>query len=1271
MALSTRNKGAIDPQDIICLQGLTLDDENDILATAIDYPPGTNSLLNTALPPVAGPVRTPLLHITLVCMYDIHGLLSPGRESVTITTPQSQRTIQASGWSPEIDAFLRACFTETFQVVCNRTPGSTLWMGDQMHHLSNVADSIEAIVTYVNKSLAFSDKQEALEFVQRVSESLDNLWHGMNICENPQDPVHVSLNLKILNGLLLLSYQMDQCAIATSCPDTTRTHILKIRKNIANHAWELIFRKQDVGALFAFIAGEYDNSVSPDERHSKYWAGGETILFIHTLGPHQEWNVYMEIILSNHGKGGTLWYLYSQAESLACTVLTLGSILVLVGPGACTTPVDSRTTMPLGCMVHGQFLTKVSDFLKLCVEQVGTYNEHSTSRFPHVRKLMQFGLVIFRWCFLLTRNYMTDSLDKLVKQLFKYYSEKGMLGLFTSTPTRSLPRFLEHDFAPDCLLPENADTDFHLFLKLTALTLAQRPDANCDLEHERKLELRKRSLLFLLLPNKGSDLGKDRRVQVEEDTEILVDDLAGISNRYTLFATLYHYAPITYKPEISQIRDYINFGSAHDEVRKVILRCWTSLVKSVLAQPTHHAALSELGHWILSMFLSISDKLSTIPTNDNSRHADRNVRAEYHMHRTNQKVALERLEHIASAYAAAIELCPAENQASSLFIHQELPSLLLLCYHDRVRPDSMVARILDLLTCYIKKGLSKELESLQSFRRDVRGILEDQLNQTRILDEKLLISITEIWYALGMVMVRKGHLQWDQFLSPWSSMSFYQVANTRNGNRCQVLLMSKIAVDRDVILVEPYPFVNLLLRSILMPSGMLSFEHCLINQLMKSVPDAFAMHTLQKKITNELGGLLLDKYDVINNQFMIVDHILQFAKSVHASPDPSMPGYITRQQWDVLMKMVPSTINKAREDFVTPTPQWTLFVQKVLFRLSLYSGTGLDLDSWLPDPGDSDWKSCTFKLPRLFLHLPCSVRTNQNDDGDLVKVFRSAVEAACINNEQWQLSERLGALFSASDLSYIDEDGTYLLDISRQLDFMKVVFPIYIEEALDPGHATMFLAAPVLDTATEILRKLEVRVDLQDRERMECYAELIHLMMAAAAKAMERYILPLNDHRGWQAMAVRRFLDLCALGAGRWAYLHQLFPASANVLAIQANIQTYALYAYEYARDALRHDRHRHSVSDSTNGGPETRFPEHLLALRSCAYSDLMSIREDWKLVWSGGLPQWELHRGASAPVLKQESAVVPHGTLKQELEGALERLAGVLTLLGVLEEEL
>ncbi|KIW63277.1 hypothetical protein PV04_10138 [Phialophora macrospora] len=1288
-----------DQSGIQYLQSLSLDDGKDIITNAIRYPPGRASLLNTGAPPGAQPIRFSLVRATLSSMASSAGLFESGWISNTITTPKSRRTLEAAGWTSAVEATLRDSFAEILEITCNDVAAPDLSTWERIELLNRAADSIEAIVTYVNESLTFSGEQELEAFLQLTSAYMEKIWRAMAECEAATSDSHASRVLKVLNGLLLLGYQVAERAMSVT-PDTVRTRISETRKSMARLAWELAFREEHIAHLFAYVSAPAGTNPALDARRSCYAAEIETILFIHRLGPHQGWSFYMRHILFADDATSETHRLQSSAESLACTTLVLGCILSISGSEGLSSTHDMPSSMSLGSSLVGVLVSRVSDFLKSFVEYKTIHNRRLKKRSPSVKRLEQFGPIMFRWCFLLARNYLHDLADDLLKAMFKYYSENGMAGLFTPPAPVGMdrmPQFLKDQVPARELLPEDNDTDFDVFLKLTAIALTPRLPATSEtVEHTKKLQLRKRSLLFLMLPNRGRDLTLEKLSLFDEDKDLALTDFAGIANRYRLFATLYHYAPTESKPVLAQISNYVDFSTAHDRVREVILESWTSLVTSVLSQPINGAKLQELGQWIRQMFFSMCGKLDNIPKyNNNIASVDESLRAEYHVHRINRETTADCLHQIAVRYGTAVDLCANEEQVSCLLPREEMSSLILRCYTDRDLGDNAVRQVFCLLTSYIKKGLKKEREALLLFRRDLRGLLVDQLTRNKEQDEsdfeRLLVSMAEAWYALGRIMVTEGPAHWDQFLNDWSPMSFPQITDGENGRHCQVLLMSRIATERDIVLAEPYPFIHVLLRSILRPvlaGSKIFFVHRLLNQLMESIPDAFALDGLRRRLSNGVSPFFLDKFDVINNRFAIVDHFIRYAYVVRPAADEHLLGDLKTGQWNDLMAMISTTLKRTmRQGLGEAQPEWMMFSQKVLFRLTLYGGPGNGSDSWLAELNDGVVESNAFRLERFFVCSPDRNKPTDLETGRTAKVFRSALESACLKKMEDVLVPHLVTIFAASHSDYVDSEGRFLLDISEQLNFLKAVFPAYIESALDHDHPAMLLAVPVLDIAIGILRSLEVRIDLEDQAHMESFAELIAVWMSAAIKAMQHTMPTAMKEHGWQFETVSRLVDLVAAGSGRWAHLHNLFPSSPVILGFQQLVQTYACYAYGYVCstagsdvDVLRLDspfpEERNDVErwafDFGFEIEEVSVPERVIALNNAAANDLRAVGTDWcKVGFTTYGPVWELRRSGSPAMARAKEGTVGHGTMFVSLQEAVARLQRVLVLLGLVDEVL
>ncbi|KIX97272.1 uncharacterized protein Z520_06724 [Fonsecaea multimorphosa CBS 102226] len=1287
VSLGTRNANNPDQHNVLCLQSLRLEDDNDAIFCAMQYPPGSSSLPISPTLPYSTPVRVRLLDATKSSMDDTTHLFQPGDSYNSITTAEFERTLSdTAGWSAEVEGIIRAAFKKIFEITCGdaATPGTT--PEERTRLLSQAADSVDTIITYVNESISFSNNQELEAFIRLTSESMENLWQGIGICESATTEPRVSQTLKVLNGCLLLGYQNHRLATATGFPEKIRAKSLKIWQNIASLAWELAFRKHNIARLFGNIAAQFGSDSVSDGHRIILTTEMETIFLIHNLGPHQDWSVYMQTIFSSHGKPGMLFE--SQAESLAYTVIVLGCILSIAGPDGLTEHVDTNCASSLGSSLLRLLPNQMSEFLKFFVEKKASCTTQSEIQARQVRKLEQFGLVMFQWCFVLVRNLKTDIADNLLKQMFKYYSDKtnNMLELFTSKNTNGTPAFLECLQRAEQLKLEDTDTDFDIFLKLTAITLAAQPRPDSEIEeHIRKLALRKRSLLFILLPNKGRDTFDDNAVPVNEDDPLPDLDLTAISNRYTLFSTLYHYAPVGFKPEISQIQGYIDFPTAHDAVRQVILRCWENMSKSTLSRPAGRAELLELGEWLLAMFFSMCTKLSQIPKINNGMHE-----AERRVHQANRRTTVDRVLHIAERYATAIDLCTSQDQVSYLLTGEEINALMTSCYDDQRLGDVVVSGIFDIFTSYVKKGLGNVKDEILSFRRGISGVLVDQLNRTDSIDDILLMSLTETWYAIAKLLVEGGHNHWDEFLNTWSLFSFPQIADTEIGRQCQVLLLSKIATDRTVVLADPYPFIHNWLWSILKPEAKIRFEHYLTNQLMETIPDEFGLDDLRRNISNGTARYFLDRSDITKHRLSIVHHIIRYAYSVQDVTDPSSNGKLTKYQWDHLMTMISRAMKQTWEQLDGGArPEWTTFMQKVIFRLGMYKGPGFEIDPWFVDLNQEGFEDKVFHLERLFIRLPGEERPARYDRQYLIKAFRTACEMAWASDKEEQFFQHLVAIFAAHDSGYIENDGSFLLDIPEQLDFMKAIFPAYIERAFSEHLPTILLAVPILNAAAQILTGLEMRVDLDNQSHMESFAELIVTLMGAAVTAMQyNGCEPLYEY-GWEIETVACLGRLCFLGCGRWAHLHRLFPSSGIILALQPYVQAYAYYAYEWICSALALEEGarpsdpeiwakwlkspERAAEDFGFALPEMALPEHINALKAFAVDDLESSgRRDWTQTEFGSWgPVWEFTRPGLGLATREPRVAVQDDFMVNEVRGVLAELVRALTLLGVMEEPL
>lgn len=1310
-ALSSRNDGVMDFRDIMHVDQpspaqLEGDNASPIILSMAQYLPGPGSFLNTSRGPDSTLVRSSLICATLTSMAHPDTLFEPRWQDSSITTPKSERTIVGTGWSTEIEAALKDSFREILEVVSVDPMILALPEANYNGLLSRAASCVKDIANYVNVSLDFSDAEELETFVELTHNSIEKIWKKIADWDNALSEVLTEPTMKILNGLLLLAYQIDRCLTIVSQNSTQKnqSEISKTRNNLALFTWELALRTSHIDRLFACVAARPGTVPMNSTQCPPYAPEVETLLIIHSLGPHNGWSFYMQNIVPNratHGEKNGL-HLQYRAESLAYTVLILACVLrvtvsapVPLGPpkqgfqvafagetyeNAELKTLDSSASsgLPLFYDVQApgslcrillrELPNRVSDFIYGFKNSIWMV---MSTKSDHYKRWKPFGLAILQWCFFFAQVFPEDLGDQLLKMLFSRYLENGMLELFGGTTALVLSPFLKNRLGPREIVPEPTDTDFDIFLKITAVMLATPMPFNQEAPDDaKKVASRRRSLVFLLLPNEGRASTDVVIPSCEEDRNLNIVDLAQIRNRYSLFATVYGYAPVGFKQDLQNIQDFVDFPSAHGKVREVVLACWASCFRSAITPPCVTADIYQLGKWIQSMFKSMCDKLAAIP-GEKSRGWGEIAEAERYVHQINRNTVIACLCDIVENYIAAINLCVDSEQVRYVLSREDVDRLLRHCYTDQGLDDVVVSQIIDLATAYMHKGLDRRTDNFQSFRATLRGVSENHLDNTDEKSPRLLTALTEAWYALVSIMVEEKLTNWEYIVD---TLSHDGGLLSQKARQYQILRMSKLAEKRDLVVGEPYPFIRILLRSIVKPNSEVktSFVHRLLSQLMKTAPELYGLGDLRRRMsdgTRLTEALFPNEFDIANHRLTIVNHFIRVAQAVEAGPGEFSQGNITPSQWKQMMHKIPENLQRTSvEVSEEASAEWAVLMQKLLFQISLYLGPSHELELPFFQSHQDTIEPHLFKLEQIFVRFSNAATPKTWDNAEKVETFRRVCEVGCIKDRVKTLVPRLVNIFGAADPSYVDDDGSLLLDVSEQSNFMKAIFPAFIEVALDKSKPAMLFAVPVVETAADLLRNVEARVDAGDQLAMEAFAEVVVAFMRAAVKAMQAS-MP-SQQCDWQMETACRLANICTLGAGRWAYLHQSHPSSAVILASQEVVQSYVVYAYEYARLVAGVDVVVDSNWEKDFGLqiPELVLPEHVVALKNAAVDDLNVSGREWSQVFAApDAALWHLEKGArvlaacSGPVWSEPmwwSAVV-------------EGLEEVLILLGLREEQL
>ncbi|KAK7896965.1 hypothetical protein LTR67_004853 [Exophiala xenobiotica] len=1229
--------------------------EPSTIFSDLQSPPKTTPLQEKMLSPAWNFAQVGLLPNTVASMTDLNRMFHATDAYVLVVAPRTEHAVRCSHWCPAAKAIMHQAFTEISSIVLDET--------DSQQHatlLQKAAHSVQTLVAYISDSLVFRDHTDLKDFITYTLEELDTLQLSVSFYEHTKATSDAVGVLSILNGLMVVGYQISRLATIEGGVNVLKS--TDILRKFAVLSFSLAFRKERLRALNLSISHHSENEAAVETALTECSATEiETIALIHQLDLSQLCVAGLNAIVSNRFFHGSL--LENPADTLGHTILILAGFFTILGKDELSHCDDDDAGNSLIGLGFSALSNAVNTFIPLSLDEQRTRKKERL----YVSSLQRFGVVVFQWCLFLARTANTGVADNLLRKMFKHYSNKAnnMLDFFGQSRFGT-PLFLDHQLHSSELVPESHDTDFDVFLKLLAFTLGFATTTDYDdVARERRIFMRKRSLIFSLLPNNGPD--------VEADKPLHTVDYHAMANRYLLFVTLYHYSPVGLKPELSYIRGLVEFGNAHSAVCGVVLDCWFRIAKSVISQSTYTSELQQLGSWIQDMIFQLHDKIELAPAP--------NFFDDLERYRQNRNSANAMICKIARVYAEAIDLCVNETQARDLLTGDRTTDLINLCDVSLKLDDGTTSAILNIVTSYLKKCRTIS-DFVPELHQQLRRIIVAQLGRDSSLDDNLLVSLVEVWFTIAELMIHRGKEDWDQYLSNWGAHSFARLAGNEAGKHCHILFMSKVATDKRYLNSSAYDFLELWLSSILKPVDKIKFEHILTNELIRNAPTLLALAALRSEIPNGTPESTFTREDLIQQRLAIIRHVVHQINLLQQAGNGRSEHGLTKMKALLLLPVIHTAMRNTWEQ--TPAERRTalaLLMHGFAFELNRYPSLNFKVDSWYIDHATT-FQDRAIQLEGLFI---CKgERSDHLDDEYAVHIFRSACDLACSSQQEKELVGLLGTTFSADDVAYIDDEGQFRLDVQAQLFFMKAVFPVWIERAFSPVLVPgLIIVRPILAIATIVLDRLEQRVDLEDQVQMEQFADMVVALLIAVGKALRSTRCEFR-HPTSKVELLADLVSLCAKGCSRWAHLHQLFPTSERILALQPYVQTYGMYTYEYACSAVGLEckpsdpkfwwKYRigpiRSAKDFGFYLTEPEFSDHeeVNRLRECAANDLEnSCKANWHplRIDANGVPIFRFkHPGGG--LIEIEPYGVTETESRFQVEMAVGELVDMLDLLGV-----
>jgi len=1165
-------------------------------------------------------------------------LMRAGKAMTALVLPLSRRTQLFTGWTSDIEVFYAKVLAEvstaikSTSVILRKPDCAGPEAAISSTALCQCLESLDSLILYNNASLSFENVRGRKSYVEISLDALKTIEQSISDNHIAVAGPDAQTIIQILNRLLVFTYQILCTARSSVLDGSVRINAVNIWDKLARLALSrALHHEQLVRSLAKLARTSGEENDSRGQFIADSTPAMETIVIIRHLSegfPGQHHVADLDTLLAEHIRCETR---PSPSETLARVALILCCVCPLV-------PLD----------LEGLFRPTVEDttcysgWHLLLPALTSFLNDYVRNKAGRTDMPRQLGLVIFKWCFFLVRDWAWEDADNLLKVMFKAYSENNMMDLFT-TPSSRTAGFLDHDpRSVDVLACD--DTDFDIFLKITARTLQQKGKS-------RAIANRVRSLVFSLSPNNSRGL--------REDQDLKQEDLVAMANCYDLYLTLYRYAPRGCQPRLSQIEGLIDFSHCHRAVCRLALNAWAGISESAVVTSAESAELDELAQWVQKMTFYTVSKFSSA-RQEVVEALEREGRIMFdgaeRVIQANRRAATSQLLEIMHTWCSALKQCPTELHTRHLLKGTQLSDIILLSQTPVGLDDAVVFRIFDLVKTYTEKAPSARMDgSLNSdLHNTFRHVLADRLNAHAKLEDNLLSAMTDTWFVIAQSMVRANFKSWDDYLLPQSPLSFHLLAGTETSRQSKVLFVSKlIAADQMHFELDRFFFYNFWIESLLQPERLLRFEHILTNSILKADPDPLSLDSLSRAFGNRVDGAFSTLHDFLPHRLDVIRHLVRNIYTLQFNHEEDFPdGNLSRLQGAALLKTMASTMKCTWFKLRVPDRTgWADFIHAVLYELQVYSYNGFHLDKWFTDPRNSEFPKKDYILEDMFVCKPGAPR--RQVDNAMIMTFRASCEAALASGEQAKWTLKLADTFCRTDFSRVDKDGHLPIDIPLQTRFIQLVFPAYIERAFRAPYN--MLALPLLASVTELCQRLHLRIDGHDPRNMEEFAIMIATLLASMRQALQNITTNQIFETPIHTLVLGNMVHFSEKAYARWLQIRQYHPWSEPVASLERVMGACISDIYDCARLVVRSAQFPELVP-ILDDSKTFEVPDLDTRMGAFAAQDLMeAVRMNWEPRGTGG---FYCRRGCTPAVVDM---MPPMGKVRDFLSVHLKALKAAM----------
>ncbi|KAI8625890.1 hypothetical protein F5Y19DRAFT_479228 [Xylariaceae sp. FL1651] len=298
-------------------------------------------------------------------------------------------------------------------------------------------------------------------------------------------------------------------------------------------------------------------------------------------------------------------------------------------------------------------------------------------------------------CHYLVEQWGWRKCNTILGMIFDFFAAQDLHNLRNEEVYQS-PQFLEQLSGSPSLATSPEDRCFHIFLKLTAMSIKRL----------RKFGMVKevRNLVARLLPNHNRQYDK---MMATHEIEI-----AALRNHHDLLCTLFWAAPQDMRPSVQGIEGLVVLGSSHKEACLINLRAWSRLSRFVVSSCEDITAYKPLAEWQRNIFQQVLEQFLSVEAEVNQQllgmpvEASRTITQDHKnaVINKNKKVAMDLLHFSMKAFLDVMRCTKALSAASFVLNYYQLEQLFTRLSFSSANSDWGVLQVaMEILEYYLTR----------------------------------------------------------------------------------------------------------------------------------------------------------------------------------------------------------------------------------------------------------------------------------------------------------------------------------------------------------------------------------------------------------------------------------------------------------------------------------------------------------------------------------------------------------------------------------------